>query len=87
MNYIARKYRYADGKAYRPNIYVIYEADGIRSVGGAVVLGDKALAYAGHPGLCQDKVADIIKRADAYAWGNTIQEALAKIKPALNGEL
>jgi len=83
MTYLARKYRYADGKSYRPNIYIIYEADGIRAVGGAVALQDKAIAFAGMPSLCQEKVAYIIAHADAYAWGSDLKDALAKIKPDL----
>jgi hypothetical protein len=85
MSYIARKYRYADGNAYRQNLYVIYEADGIRAVGGAVVLKDKAIAFAGHSGLCQEKIGSIIAHAKAFAWGSDLKDALTKIKPELKG--
>jgi hypothetical protein len=82
-NYVATKYRFADGVAYRPNLYLIQTEERIRSYGGLVVLKDKALAYAGSPTLIQEKIGSIIASADAYAWGSTPAEALAKIKPHL----
>ncbi len=89
VSFIAQRYRYADGGVYRGNIYVIKARRGGRearhvSVGGMVVLKDKALAYAGHPGLCQERVEAILKSADAFAWGDTPKAALEAIRPRLD---
>jgi hypothetical protein len=83
--FVARRYRYADGIAYRQNLYVLTEnkLTAVRTYGGLVVLKDKALAYVGHPGLVQEKIGNVIAKAEAFAWGATPAEALAKIKPAL----
>jgi hypothetical protein len=85
MTMIATRYRYADNIAYRDNLYLLKASrEEFRALGGMVVLKDKVLAYAGAGHLVQEKPAYIINHADAYVWGATPAEALAKIKPLLN---
>ena len=84
----AQPHRYADGKHYRANRYRLIATEGARKigVGGALIVGDKVIAYAGHPEL-GESVAAITKRSVAFVWGASLTEALAKIKPHLEDEL
>lgn len=81
---IATKHRYANGTAYRPNLYVIRdETRDFRVLGGMIVLKDKAIAYVGAGHLVESKISSIVAYADHYVWGATPAKALAKIKPFL----
>lgn len=86
--FVARQYRYANGVVYNPNRYIISHLDGdqARSVGGALKVGGKVIAYVGHPGL-GTKVDAIVRGAEAFTWGSTMTEALAKIRPSCEREV
>lgn len=91
--YKARKYRYANGVAYRPNLYQLHwmENDGIwtKSVlGGMIVLKDKVFAYVGSPTAVQEKIDRIISSAHTkhYIWGKSIEDALNKIRPYMDAQ-
>ncbi len=90
---IAKKYRYADGVAYRDNLYdliafapVGYGIQGETSkhVGGALVLKGKTIAWSGK--VHGFRVKDIMAYSKAYVWGDTLTDALTKIKPQLQTE-
>lgn len=82
MTYTATTYTYADGrKAF--GRYTIVNGRG-QGVGGALVVGGKAIAYAGMPG--DGGNAERIKRyADKWVEAANLRAALAAIKPHLEG--
>lgn len=86
---IARKYRYADGRVYQANRYVLLALDDgeYRTVGGALVLKDKAIAFNGMPIGDGHSATKIVKYAKNYAWGRTLAEALASIRPAIENRV
>lgn len=91
--YKARKYRYADGIAYRPNLYQLHwmENDGVWTkliLGGMIVMKDKVFAYIGSAHAVQDKIERIISSAHTkhYIWANSVEEALNKIRPYMDAE-
>ncbi len=85
---MAKHHRYADGVAYNQRRYdIMLDISTTREpfykiVGGALVLKDKAIAYIGATSL-SSRARDIVGRADAFVWGNDLQDALAKIKPQI----
>lgn len=87
---IAKKYRYADGGIYRDNVYNLLAISPVvggetaKRLGGALVLKDKAIAWTGT--FSGFEVKDIVAYSNGYAWGDTLADALTKIKPQLQME-
>ena len=91
--YKARKYRYADGIAYRPNLYQLHwmHDDGVWTkliLGGMIVLKDKVFAYVGSASAVKDNIERIMKSGHTkhYVWANSMEEALTAIRPYLDAQ-
>ena len=79
--FIATTYTYADGrKAFGRYILL----NGRHGVGGALVTGGRAFAYAGMPGD-GGSVKRIKRYADKWVEAADLRAALAAIKPHLEG--
>ncbi len=87
VDFIARKYRYADGVVYNPNVYDLFAIEGERyvRVGGAVVYKNKVIAYSGHAGYTM-RFKDIEAYSNGYVWADTLKDVLPKIRPLLEKE-
>ena len=88
--YRARKYRYADGIAYRQNLYHLHllDDDHIHTkaiLGGMIVCKNKVFAYVGHPTAVQEKIERITNsyHTKHFVWADNIEGALKAIKPYL----
>lgn len=79
--FVATTYTYADGRK-APGRYVLVDRATRRGLGGALVVGGKAYAYAGMPGD-GGSVASIKRYADKWVEADDLQTALGAIKPHL----
>jgi hypothetical protein len=79
--WVARRYRYANGVCYNRNHFMVLFCDDghMLGVGGALVVGGKALAYIGMPGE-GNSVKRIMAHTKAFVWGDSLTDALKKLK-------
>lgn len=88
-NFVARRYRYANGICYNKGRYALLHVGSDQrhvGVGGAlIVAGRGAIAYVGLPGD-GGKIASIEKHYP-HVWGSDLRDALKKIKPLLELEV
>lgn len=82
--FVATTYTYADGRK-APGRYVLVDRATRQGLGGALVVGGKAYAYAGMPGD-GGSVASIKRHADKWVEADDLQAALAAIKPHLQAD-
>lgn len=81
--WVARRYKYNNGVCYNRNHFMILYCDKghMLGVGGALVMGNKAIAYIGMPGD-GGSLKRILGHTKAFVWGDSLLDALKKLKAA-----